>query len=339
MSIRGFQGLQGPQGPTGPTGPPGPSLEREVIQATIQRDTIYLNKKVGQYLLNISPAIVGTEWTIHNILAGTAPSTGIVPDNIFPMFQDPATLFIQNVSGVPISVVFDNSDTDLTYFAFSGDTLSYSVQPLGILIVYLLFTSNSIIHTIYIYNDSSLDYRRMSHVMNNVLAAGYVPTLPPGISTPLLEIEKGEVTRIDISTSYTLDVAAMEKSTAFNAIRLTANGIDLTIDGGDANPDGVLILMILVETGASGTLYTVGLTNDSAPPYNTPSIPLVADKAYFVTILGSNVTVIDGLADLIGEGLKKVMVFVYPELTQLGSLVLGGFSSSIGLLVSRKLPS
>jgi hypothetical protein len=283
---------------------------------------VYLNELGDEYIINISPYILGSAlntstspptWSLINILAGPVPTSGTVPSDIFTLFQTPAKLIVQNVSGVPIMVSLDNTPTNLTFFVFGEKTdnsvHSYVIPGLSFLIIDAIFTNNLFIRFTNIYLDGNLDYVEVIDTMSNAIAANYNPALSMGL-TPLEETLLGyiiEDSGVEAMTNYVskdlngllnINVANQETINGLVSLRVDTTGFNLYLDGSGisttpGSSNGVMIMMIDVSASGSGTLTLNNLNNSSSGVYNANPLTLYPEKAYFIAVVGSNVYITD----------------------------------------------
>lgn len=363
MSLRGFQGLQGPAGPTGPTGPAGPSAPTLVI-ASVSGNNVYLNSLADEYLINFSPNVLGSAldtstspptWTVTNILAGTAPSSGIVPSSIFNFFHSSVRLLFQNVSGVPINLVLANDSTNLTMFVYNGGSASssYVVQPMSFLAIDAIFTNNSFIRFVSVYLDDNLEYTEVANVMNNAAASSYYPSDDNDPSYESLiaylieDLAKEEVTSFNSDTSgnVIVNVASQELNTGLVLVNVVTSNFSLTIDGSGISSSpygassGAMIMAIRVASSGSGTLTVSNLNNQSSGAYAGSTITLAAGKNYFATVVGGNVYIIDALFASVVTVLISIVTRLSGITTLLAKTLSEFASSDLGKQVIKVLVS
>lgn len=305
------------------TGPTGPGVINSVATASVSGNNVYLNRPADEYIINISPLILGSalnssasppSWNLVNILAGSQPSSGVVPTDIFSIYQKPVKLVIQNVSGVSITVSLVNSPGNLTFFVFgeatNTNTVSYTIPGLSYLIIDSVFTNNLFIRFTNIYLDGNLDYVQVIDTMSSAANAGYEPANDAGMTSAeetllgyILENSDTTVaTSYDSSTlngALTINVANQETNTGLVLMRIDTSNFNLTLDGSGipsgslGQSSGVMIMAIDVSSSGSGNLYTVALTNQSSGNFSNNPVTLVAGESYFIAVVGSNVYILD----------------------------------------------
>jgi len=316
--------LQGPRGPTIPVAvddPKGTIAPFIPINCAVRPDGIYLLVPSSWYTINISPSFLGSAyqpnttdpinepgiWNIENIYAAIPSPTG--PTEIFDMSQQPVTFFIQNVSGVPIKIVFNSNDSNnaVVYFSF-GTTpnktpSSYLLQPLSILIFQTIFTSNNAIR---IYNSflDALKFDQLYRITDRANKAGYYQTETSSIYDPIINIGT-------ISTATTLPLASMVMYLAQNKYTVEA---DIVLDGTGLPADAVALLMLDVVTDATLTLKElVGIKNYHNQPVPTQ---LLKGRTYFIVVKSTRVTCYDPLTS-IGYSSNMVDAFTFQQISRI----------------------
>jgi hypothetical protein len=272
------------------------------VACTIANGDIYLNVPSSYYTINISLSSLGSNytpdpndpynepgtWSIRNIFAGPVPSSGTVPTTIFSLGQQPVTFYIQNVGAVPINVVFltNNSPNAYTYFSFGvppNETPStYLLNPLSILIIQTVFTSNNVIR---FYNSflDSINYDHLARILDQANKVGYYDSSGNTIVGPDFE------ENLTITSDYTLSLATTGQNTTQYLIDIS--GATLTLDGTDIPGDSSYL--ILINTKNQSNLSLVNLVG--TPNYLGQPVPttLEANVSYFVVIDSTRVVAYD----------------------------------------------
>ena len=314
--------LQGPRGPTIPVtvdNPKGTITPFVPINCAVRPDGIYLIAPSSWYTINISPSFLGSAyqpnttdplnepgtWKIESIFAAIPSSTG--PTGIFDMSQQPVTFFIQNVSGVPIKVVFNSNDASnaIVYFSFGASPnktpSSYLLQPLSILIFQTVFTSNNAIR---FYNSflDALKFDQLYRIADRADQAGYYVTETSSVYDPAINVGT-------ISVSTTLPLASMVTNLAQNNYIVEA---DIVLDGTGLPADAVALLILYLNRNVTLTLKElVGINNYHNHPVPTQ---LLKGRTYFIVVRSRRVTCYDPLTHIkytngtlvLGEDLQQM---------------------------------
>lgn len=272
------------------------------IAATLANGAIYLNVPSNYYTIDISPALLGDQylpdpndpynepgsWSITNIFAGPAPSSGLVPTTTFSLGQAPVTFYIQNVGATPIEVIFDTNivpDT-YTYFSFgvppNETPSSYLMDPLSILIIQTVFTSNNIVR---FYNSflDSLNYDHLGRILDQAKKVGYYDATGNTIVGPVNE------STLTLTSDYTLPLASQGLS--YTQYNITISGATLTLDGTDIAGDSNYLIVVNVQNQSNLALVNlVGTTN-----YQGQGVPstLLANRSYFIVVDNTRVVAYD----------------------------------------------
>lgn len=273
------------------------------IAATVTPNGIYLNAPSTYYTIDISIDALGSSyipdpndpyneagsWNITNIFAGTEPSNGIVPTSTFSLSQQLVTFYIQNVGGVPINVVFASNDIrgSYSYFSFgvppSQTPDSYTLDPLSILIVQTVFTSNNVIR---FYNSfvDALNFNQLYRIFDQANKVGYYDTTTVVGAVPVSK-------KIVTSSNTTLPLATIVKE--FCQIDVTTEApMSLAFDGTDLPGDAVALIIVNANSAVSVSLVElVGIDN-----YKGHSVPshLPANTTWFFVVDSTRVSAYDG---------------------------------------------
>jgi len=278
-------------------------MSSKPIAATVTPNGVYLNAPSTYYSINISIDALGSSyipdpndpyneagtWNITNIFAGTVPLNGIVPTNTFSLSQQFVTFFIQNVGGVPINVVFASNDlrTSYSYFSFgvppNQTPDSYTLDPLSILIIQTIFTSNNVIRFYNSYVDA-LNFNQLYRILDQGNKVGYYDTTTVVGAVPVSK-------DITTSTNTTLSLATIVKQ--FCQIHVTVEApISLVFDGTDLPGDAVSLIIVSTNSPVSLSLVElVGIDNYKGHP--VPS-NLPANTTWFFVVVSTRVSAYDG---------------------------------------------
>lgn len=310
MTIPWERGVQGSEGPPGATyqmsvglkSYQGFTLPFAPVKLHIIGSNLYLGQPSSYYAINMSVESLGSSyvpdptdpynqpgsWSINTIFAGSPPPTGTLPLTMFPVSQLPVTFYFQNVGGLPIRLNFgsDDSRSNVTYLSFgsgpNASPSSYLVQPLGILVIEAIFTSNNAIR---IYNSflDALNPNRFYRILNRSVGRGY---FSPLIAT------KGALaasTRLTLHSDYTFNVLKASHTLSQTDITVTAP-ITVTLDGTGASSTTEVLLVIRPSVPIKLVLVNlVGARN-----YKGQSVPSVLPASnQFVVITGTRVVIYD----------------------------------------------
>jgi hypothetical protein len=304
---RGVQGLEGPPGITykmsvGLRSHQGFTLPFAPVKLHIIGSNLYLGKPSSYYVINMSVESLGSSyvpdpndpynqpgsWSINTIFAGPPPVSGTLPKRVFQLSQLPVTFYFQNVGGLPIRLNFgsDDSRSNVTYLSFgSGPNAapsSYLVEPLGILVIEAIFTSNNAIR---IYNSflDTLNPNRFYRILNRAVERGYF--------SRLIKV-KGALANsniLTIDTDYTFNVLKASHTFSQTEMKVTAP-ITLTLDGTGVSSIAEVLLVIRPAFPIELVLVNlIGAKNYKGQP--VPSTLPASNQ--FVVITGTRVVIYD----------------------------------------------
>jgi len=280
------------------------------VPCTVTTNNVYLNRLASYYSINISINNLGSayipnntdpingigSWYIENIFAGSYDGKNVIPINTFSMAQRPVILFIQNIGGVPINIVFASNDspTSLNYFSFgvppNATPSSYTLDPLSILVLQVIFTSNNVIR---FYNNfiDVLNYNQLFRTFDQALTFGYYQdtatlssaTIGSSDIPNILEVVAPSIIHLKDIIPYFCE----------NNILFLGSNLELIVDGTGLPDNAVLLLLLLVFPGSSSKIVLknlVGIKN-----YLGQSVPtqLLSSQVWFMLIKGRTVTAYD----------------------------------------------
>jgi len=294
--MQGYAGLQGPMGPVktiDTTNSKTTIVPFIPIGATIRPGAIYLNFQSSYYTMNISvdllgqayqPQVIGPGiWTVNSIFAGSPPPSGTVPSTYFNMSQKPVTFFVQNVGGVPIQLVFgsNDSDTSIVYLSFGTSPnqtpSSYLLQPLSILIIQAVFTSNNAVR---FYNSflDAINYNQLYRILDRAVKNNYF--LPPRFKN------SDTLATGTLYTDTTFDLVTTANKLAQNQYVIGAP-ITITLNGKGLAPGSVNLFIFIVNQTSTLVLEDlVGIRN-----YKGVSVPSTLNAGSTVLVVVDDRTV------------------------------------------------
>ena len=280
------------------------------VPCTVTTNNVYLNRLASYYSISISINNLGSAyipsssdpvngigtWHIDNIFAGSYDGKNVAPINTFSIAQRPVMFFIQNIGGVPINILFTSNDspTSLNYLSFgvppNATPSSYTLNPLSILVLQVVFTSNNIIR---FYNNfiDVLNYNQLFRTFDQALTFGYyqdsatLSSATIGSSTipNILEVVAPSIIHLKDIVPYFCE----------NNILFLGSNLELIVDGTGLPDTAVLLLLLLVFPGSSSKLVLknlVGIKNYLGQPVPTQLLPF---QVWFMLIKGRTVTAYD----------------------------------------------
>ena len=303
---------------------------------TIGTRAIYLNDRSSYYTINISPHILGNEyipdpndpynepgsWSIRNIFAGKKPASGVVPTTTFSLSQQLITFYIQNVGSVPISVNFlsDVSSDSYVYFSFgtgpNATPSSYLMDPLSILAIQTVFTSNNVIR---FYNSflDALNPNQLTRILDQAFKNGYYDNGKELVG------QARTVSDVVTSADYTLKL----KDNHYAQTRITTSGsVTITVDGTDLPGDATALFTITSKDTTNIALVNLVGT----PNYLDQPFPSSITGTWFFAVTSTRVAAYDGSGSVTGTSTMVGSTITGPE-TLVITLQEGGKDTAVAI--------